>query len=346
MTTSVWAMLPEAIAAAGVAGSAPDTFATLQHPWVWDASGPKLGRRKLAQLSELGIDRPTILDTVQSEDGATKVLLGYGDDRVEVVHMPRQVSTARVTICLSCQVGCAMGCAFCATSQLGFRRHLTASEMVAGLLVTLHRFGPSDPSDLTLVFMGMGEPLHNLTEVCQAISVITHPRGLGLSPRRITLSTSGLLPELERLRTVPFRPLLAISLNATTDALRQQLMPMAHRYPLAALARLLSSFPLRRGERILVEYVLLAGINDSPEDAVRLADFVVSFPHHVNLLPFNEFPGTPFRRPSEEAIDAFARAILRRRPTVVTVRRSRGMDVRAACGQLARKTGGNSCTTG
>jgi 23S rRNA (adenine2503-C2)-methyltransferase len=177
-----------------------------------------------------------------------------------------------------------------------------------------------------------------LREVGRAIAVLCHPAGLGLSPRRITLSTSGLVPEMAELGQLEARPLLAISINATTDQQRSALMPIGRRYPLSELRSALEAFPLRPRERITVEYVLLAGVNDAPDDARRLSQFCASFPHQINLIPFNEHGGAKFRAPSEHTVDAFARAVLDERRTVLTVRRSRGRDVGAACGQLVLGT--------
>jgi 23S rRNA (adenine2503-C2)-methyltransferase len=262
-------------------------------------------------------------------------VLGFGGHSVEAVHMPRNVRGGRVTLCVSSQVGCAMGCTFCATAQLGFVRHLTAGEIVAQIAGVLHALGPRHPGDLTLVFMGMGEPLHNLAELSRAIGVVCDPLGLGLSPRRITLSTSGLVPEIDQLAELDPRPLLAVSLNATTDETRTALMPVNRRYPLAELRAALARYPLRARERITVEYVLLAGVNDTKADAARLADFCRAFPHQINLIPWNAHEHAAFRAPSEAEIDGFAREILAEARSVVTVRRSRGRDVRGACGQLA-----------
>jgi 23S rRNA (adenine2503-C2)-methyltransferase len=217
---------------------------------------------------------------------------------------------------------------------MGFGRHLLAHEIVGQVLSSMHALGPRHPGDLTLVFMGMGEPLHNLPEVARAISVLCDKAGLGLSPRRITVSTSGLVPEIAELGQIEHRPLLAISVNATTDEQRSALMPIGRRYPLSQLRAALERFPVRPRERITVEYVLLAGINDTTDDARRLANFCATFPHQINLIPFNEHRASDFRAPSEDVVDDFARAVLAERRTVLTVRRSRGRDVGAACGQL------------
>jgi 23S rRNA (adenine2503-C2)-methyltransferase len=324
-------LAPSELAALGLKAS---TFGRLHRPWQWDANGPALSARVRSALSEHGLGQPEFLEQHASSDGSTKVRLLLASDAVEAVHMPRAVSTQRVTLCISSQVGCAMGCSFCATASMGLRRQLGAGEIVAQVLFLMRAFGPRHPGQLTLVFMGMGEPLHNLAEVARAIDLFTEPSGLGLSPRRITVSTSGLVPQIDALAALHNRPLLAVSLNATTDALRRELMPINKRYPLAELRAALSRFPLRPRERITIEYVLLAGVNDSDDDAHRLADFCAPFPHHINLIPFNEHASSGFEAPSEDRVNAFARSLLARRPTILSVRRSRGRDVGAACGQL------------
>lgn len=340
--SAAFGLLPPELAEHGAGSAAQPLFVQLQRPWLWDAAGPAIGRSRRQQLAPMGLEPPTIVTRRVSRDGSTKLLLQLGADRVEAVHMPRTVRTQRVTLCISSQVGCAMGCTFCATASMGFQRQLTAGEIVSQVLVALFALGPRHPHELTLVFMGMGEPLHNLSEVARAVEVLCTPAGLGLAPGRITVSTSGLLPELARFGRLAKRPLLAVSLNATTDEQRRALMPVNRRYPLAALRAALQDYPLRRRERITVEYVLLAGVNDSSADAARLADYCAAFPSVINLIPFNEHARSPFRAPSEEAIDAFVRALLARRPCLLTVRRSRGKDVQAACGQLLVDTSARS----
>ena len=327
---SEFSALPSDLAARGFRN--PDhAFSQIQRPWLWRAGAPALGRDN-RELATFSLVAPHIQARNTAQDGSTKLLVEVDSgDRVEAVHMPR---AGRVTLCISSQVGCAMGCTFCATATMGFGRHLLAHEIVGQVLSTVHALGPRHPGDLTLVFMGMGEPLHNLPEVARAIAVLCHPAGLGLSPKRITVSTSGLVPEIAQLGQLDPRPLLAISVNATTDEQRCALMPIGRRYPLAELRSALERFPVRPRERITVEYVLLAGINDSTEDARRLAQFCASFPHQINLIPFNEHRATEFRAPSEDVVDDFAKAVLGERRTVLTVRRSRGRDVGAACGQL------------
>jgi 23S rRNA (adenine2503-C2)-methyltransferase len=316
-------------------GFGAGTFRALQRPWTYDAGGPALSLEKRARLVNIGIALPELRRCERSSDGSNKLVLGFGRNEVEAVHMPRDVRGGRVTLCVSSQVGCAMGCSFCATARMGFVRHLTAGEIVAQIARVVHALGPRHPGELTLVFMGMGEPLHNLDAVARAIRVLCDPLGLGISPRRMTLSTSGLVPELDELARLESRPLLAVSLNATTDATRAALMPVNRRYPLAELRAALARYPLRPRERITIEYVLLAGVNDTPDDAVRLAEFCRPFSHQINLIPWNAHEHAEFSAPAEPAIDAFARRILTQRKTVVTVRRSRGQDVRGACGQLA-----------
>jgi len=314
----------------------------MQRPWLWAEGAPSFGRKD-PDLRELSLAPPSILSQSNAADGSTKLLIQVdAGDRVEAVHMPRAVGTGRVTLCISSQVGCAMGCTFCATATMGFKRHLLAHEIIGQVLSAVHAFGPRHPGELTLVFMGMGEPLHNLPEVARAIRVLCEPGGLGLSARRITVSTSGLVPEIAALGALEPRPLLAISVNATTDAQRAELMPINRRYPLAELRAALERYPVRSRERITVEYVLLAGINDTPDDARRLSDFCLGFPHQINLIPFNEHGSSEFRAPPEAAIETFTRALLDHRPSILTVRRSRGRDVGAACGQLVVEGAGGA----
>ncbi len=312
------------------------SFERLQRPWLWKGGAPLLGRAARAMLEPYGLELPEVVERRQSLDGSCKLLLAFGEDRVEAVHMPRDVAGGRVTLCISSQVGCAMGCGFCATASMGFHRQLSAGEIVAQVLCVMAELGPRHPSALTLVFMGMGEPLHNLPQVARAIQLLCHERGLGLSPKRVTVSTSGLVPQIAELGRLTPRPLLAVSLNATTDELRRELMPIGRRYSLLALQQALVSYPLRPRERITVEYVLLAGVNDTAADAARLAAYCRDFPHNINLIPYNAHPRAPFSAPSEPEVDAFARALLDERPLLVTVRRSRGRDVHAACGQLVQ----------
>jgi 23S rRNA (adenine2503-C2)-methyltransferase len=334
-SSGVWGMSPSELTAA-VGASGASIFAALQRPWRWNAEGPALSPRVLQKLEPLGLVAPHIQERQLSADGSTKLLLDVRGDLIEAVHMPRSVGTGRVTLCISSQVGCAMGCTFCATAAMGFRRQLSAGEIVGQVLVVLQALGPRHPSELTLVFMGMGEPLHNLPEVARAIQILCTPEGLDLPARRITVSTSGLVPQIAELGLLPQKPLLAVSLNATTDELRRELMPINRRYPLAELQAALTRYPLRSRERITIEYVLLEGVNDTPADARRLAEFCAPFSHHINLIPFNAHAHAPFRAPAETTIHEFFGAIARDGQSLVTVRRSRGRDIQGACGQLVQ----------
>jgi 23S rRNA (adenine2503-C2)-methyltransferase len=289
-------------------------------------------RGKLQARTELRW--PEITESVESEDGSTKHAFLMGDgSQVEGVHMPYG---SRTTLCLSSQVGCAMGCTFCATGLMGIKRNLTAGEITGQVVTMLNAHGHPEHEPVNLVFMGMGEPLHNLDQVMAAFALLTDPKGLALSPRRITLSTSGLVSGIERLAAYARRPRLALSLNATTDAYRDRIMPVNKAWNLAALAAALKAFPLEHGERITLEYVLLAGVTDSLEDGRRLAVFARQFPSKVNLIPFNPHEGSGFAPPSEARIGELM-ALLAARDITVSVRRSRGQDVAGACGQLVRR---------
>jgi 23S rRNA (adenine2503-C2)-methyltransferase len=334
--SDAWALSASDLVERGIPSGAA-TFAALQRPWRWQGGIPDLSPRRLAELDVWGRVLPGIERLERSADGAAKLLLRTGADLIEAVHMPRSVvGGGRVTLCVSSQVGCAMGCGFCATASMGFIRHLTAGEIVAQVLVALHVLGPRHPSELTLVFMGMGEPLHNLRHVARAIEVLATPTGLGVSPRRITVSTSGLVPQIDELGALAVRPLLAISLNATRDEQRRELMPVNRRYPLAELRAALERYPLRPRERITVEYVLLAGVNDTPDDAERLVAFCEPFAHHINVIPFNAHDHAPYRPPTEDQIERFTRVLMESGRGLVTIRRSRGRDVQGACGQLVQ----------
>jgi len=244
----------------------------------------------------------------------------------------------KLTLCVSSQVGCALDCAFCATATLGFGRNLTAGEIVQQVYSAAARAGRRPTN---LVFMGMGEPLHNFEQVTKAVALLTHPWGAAFSPRRITVSTAGLVPkimELARLaeqgRTAP--PNLAISLNATTDEVRDHLMPINKKWPLSELLAAARAFPLGHGRKITFEYVLLAGVNDSDADAERLPRLLRGLPSMVNIIPWNPFSGPQFQRPSAERIRSF-QEILRARGMQTFIRTPRGDDIDAACGQLAAR---------
>ena len=290
-----------------------------------------LSRELRAALAEqFTITTPTLVERERSVDGTEKFLLRLADGRlIESVFIP---DTPAMTFCISTQVGCAMACAFCLTGKMGLVRHLTAGE-IAGQVRVLADALDMRGKRFNIVLMGMGEPLHNYDETMKALRILADERGLAVSPRRITLSTVGLLPALERLAHEPLMPNLAISLHAPTDVQRGELVPLNKKYGVADIIEACRRFPLKRRSRITFEYVLLAGVNDSPDDARRLAKLLAGVRSKVNLIPLNAAPGIPFERPSDEAIDRFAQ-ILADHHLTVSVRKSRGRDIRAACGQL------------
>ncbi|TMG79549.1 MAG: 23S rRNA (adenine(2503)-C(2))-methyltransferase RlmN, partial [Betaproteobacteria bacterium] len=249
--------------------------------------------------------------------------------RIEAVFIP---DTPAMTFCISTQVGCAMGCGFCLTGKMGLVRNLTAGE-IAGQVRVLANATHMLEHPFNIVLMGMGEPLHNYDPTMKALRILHSEHGLAVSPRRVTLSTVGIVPGLQRLAKEPLMPNLAISLHATTDEQRSELVPPNRKYPLAEILETCRRFPLKRRSRITFEYVMLDGVNDTPEDARRLARLLSGIKAKVNLIPLNPAPGIPFERPSDERIDRFAQ-ILADRHFTVSVRKSRGQDIRAACGQL------------
>lgn len=244
---------------------------------------------------------------------------------------PSAARRDKLTLCVSSQVGCALDCAFCATATLGFGRNLSPGEIVQQIYEATTRAGRRPTN---LVFMGMGEPLHNLENVKRAFTLLIHPWGAAFSPRRITVSTAGLVPGIAELGRLSPAPNLAISLNATTDEVRDHLMPINRKWPIAQLMRAARAFPLAHGRKVTFEYVLLAGVNDSDADAERLPRLIGGLPAMVNLIPWNPFSGPAFQRPSAERIRSF-QEILRRNNVQTYIRTPRGDDIDAACGQLA-----------
>jgi 23S rRNA (adenine2503-C2)-methyltransferase len=237
-----------------------------------------------------------------------------------------------MTFCISTQVVCAMACAFCLTGKMGLVRNLSAGEIVGQVRVLADALSLRD-GRFNIVLMGMGEPLHNYDETMRALRILADEHGFALPMRRVTLSTVGILPALERLALEPIMPNLAISLHAPTNQQRGQLVPLNKKYGVEEIIAACQKFPLKRRSRITFEYVLLAGVNDSPDDARALARLLAKVKSKVNLIPLNAAAGIPFGRPSDEVIDRFAR-ILSERGAIVSVRKSRGRDIRAACGQL------------
>lgn len=272
----------------------------------------------------------TVSSTVDSPDGTRRYLMALERDglAVEAVFIP---DGHRRTVCLSTQVGCRRGCRFCRTATVGFRRSLEAGEIV-GQFMAIRR-GIGELKGWNVVLMGMGEPLDNAEATCRAIALLADPAGLAVSHNRITLSTVGVVPELERLGQLPVMPKIAVSLNAATDEVRNRLMPVNRRYPLADLMAACRKLPLRSGNRITFEYVLLSGVNDSDEDARRLPRLLAGIPCKVNLIPFNPFPGARFAPPPQERVERFQQ-LLHDASVSSTIRRSRGAGIGAACGQL------------
>jgi 23S rRNA (adenine2503-C2)-methyltransferase len=280
--------------------------------------------------SNFTLTTPSIVNRERSSDGTEKFLLRLADGRqIESVFIP---DTPSMTFCISTQVGCAMACAFCLTGKMGLVRNLTAGEIVGQVRVLAHAVDLRDRA-FNIVLMGMGEPLHNYDATMKALRMLADEHGFALPPRRVTLSTVGLLPALERLAREPIMPNLAISLHAPTDVLRGDLVPLNKKYGIAEVINACKRFPVRKRSRITFEYVLLAGVNDRPEDARQLAKLLAGVKSKVNLIPLNAAPGIPFERPSDAAIDRFAQ-VLAERGVTVSVRKSRGRDIRAACGQL------------
>jgi 23S rRNA (adenine2503-C2)-methyltransferase len=285
---------------------------------------------RAALASTLTVTTPRIKSRDKSTDGTEKFLLQLADGRlIESVFIP---DTPAMTFCISTQVGCAMACGFCLTGRMGLVRNLTAGEIVGQVRVLVDALA-FHAITFNIVLMGMGEPLHNYDETMKALRILADEQGFAINPHRVTLSTVGLLPALEKLAHEPIMPNLAISLHAPTDAQRGALVPINRKYGIAEIIEACRRFPLKKRSRITFEYVLLAGVNDSPEDARRLAKLLTGLKAKVNVIPLNAAAGIPFERPTDEAIDRFARTLAERGITV-SVRKSRGRDIRAACGQL------------
>lgn len=288
-------------------------------------------RERLAAETTLAIG--DVVLSQKSSDGQTKKILFRLPDGqlIETVLMRYE---KRRTLCISTQAGCAMGCVFCATGQMGFKRNLTVAEIVGQVMYFARELAAEGQHVTNIVLMGMGEPLHNYEATVKALAILTHPLGLAYPPRRITLSTVGLVPEIIRLGQSGLGVNLAVSLHAATDELRDRLVPINRRYPLKVLMAALRTYPLPPRRRITFEYVLIDGVNDRPEDAGALVRLLRGLRCKVNLLPLNEAPDIPFRRPSQERVQTFQH-ILKSAGILATIRESRGLDISAACGLLA-----------
>jgi len=299
-------------------------------PLTW-TNLPARARRVLAERTVPGL--PEVSGEQRSSDGTRKFLLRLSDGQaIEAVYLPDGV---RRTVCVSSQVGCAMGCAFCMTARMGFLRNLTAGEILSQFFL-LERETDLSGRPYNVVFMGMGEPLANRENLEAALSILEDPEGMAISWRRITVSTSGLADALEAFAKSPACPRLSLSLNAADDVLRTRLMPVNRRYPLRRLREALQRLSTRERERISLEYVLLSGVNDGEEEARKVARFARGLKVKVNLIPYNGGPEAPFRRCGTEAVRRF-QEILLADGIATSIRKSRGEDILAACGQLARK---------
>ncbi|HEY1234126.1 MAG TPA: 23S rRNA (adenine(2503)-C(2))-methyltransferase RlmN [Candidatus Binatia bacterium] len=291
-------------------------------------------REKLAEHFAIG--RLRILRRAESRDGTVKFLFGLADgESIESVLIPEPT---RLTLCVSTQAGCAFGCAFCATALLGLKRNLTCGEIVDQILEVSRTF--TDDRRIThVVLMGMGEPLANYDQTLRALQIIIDSEwGVGISPRRVTLSTVGLIPQIEKLMAET-KVNLAISLHAPNNELRGQLMPVNRKYPLAQLIDCCRSLSIPRRKRITFEYVLMHGVNDSEQHARELAKLLRGVPSKVNVIPFNSHPGSEFLRPTNESIARFQN-VLHDAGVQINVRRPRGDDIQAACGQLQGEEAG------
>jgi 23S rRNA (adenine2503-C2)-methyltransferase len=292
---------------------------------------PAALREHLALRCDVGL--PRLATRYDSRDGTRRYLLTLADNRtVETVWMPEQ---DRSTICISSQVGCPVNCQFCLTALMGLERNLTAGEIVGQVLFVLREHNlTADGDRLNIVMMGMGEPLLNLPNVIKATRLLTDAEGLAISPRRITLSTSGIIPKIEELGREPIRPKLAISLNASTEEQRSKLMPITRKYHLKDLMAACKAYPLRPWEKLTFEYVLLKNINDTDADARRVVRLLANLNAKVNLIALNPGPGIPFETPDPERVTSFQSILRRTLPCFI--RKPRGLDIYAACGQLRR----------
>jgi 23S rRNA (adenine2503-C2)-methyltransferase len=277
------------------------------------------------------ITYPDVQGEFISKDGSARYLLRLQDNTsIEAVYMPEE---ERITLCLSSQAGCAVDCRFCFTALLGLKRNLSAGEILGQVLAVARAREIPPGSRLNLVFMGMGEPLLNLAQVMKAIRIFADPQGFGIPLRRITISTSGIVPGMRELARDPRRPKLAISLNASNEQQRTELMPINRKYPLSELLRACRAYPLRPRELLTFEYVLLGGFNDTDADALRVGELLRGMRAKVNLIPYNPGSELPYRSSPLERILAFQQ-LLTERSIPAYIRVSRGQDIGAACGQL------------
>ena len=298
---------------------------------------PKALRSSLSE--EWNIKLPPVHRRFDSLDGTRRYLVRLDDGELaETVFIPEE---HRSTICISSQIGCALACTFCLTGQLGLTRHLTAGEIAAQVLIAQRNNLSWEMRDsFNVVLMGMGEPLHNYDNVMKALRILHDEHGLNMSMSRITLSTAGLLPGVERLASEPAIPNLAISLTGATNEKRNELMPINRKYPLEQLLDVVRRFPLKHRQRVTFEYVLLRGVTDSPEDAFQLVKLLKGIRAKVNLIPLNEAEELGYQRPSDAVVEKFQQILVDHHISAF-VRKNRGNDISAACGQLKKKWAGD-----
>ena len=340
---------PELLAALVESGVVPERAARMRVGQIWrwihshgatrfDAMSNVAKETQAALAERFSLERPRVVDRQQSEDGTVKWLVGFGPGiEVETVFIP-EVGGGNGALCVSSQVGCTLNCTFCHTGTQALVRNLTAAEIVAQVQVARDDLGewtaaPGERRLTNLVFMGMGEPLYNLDGVADALDIVSDNEGLGISRRRITVSTSGVVPQLKPLgeRT---GAMLAISLHATNDELRDELVPINRKYPIAELMAAIRAYPgLSNAKRVTFEYVMLKGVNDSPAEARALVKLLAGIPAKINLIPFNPWPGSPYECSSGNRIHAFA-DIVNAAGYASPIRKPRGRDILAACGQL------------
>jgi 23S rRNA (adenine2503-C2)-methyltransferase len=296
---------------------------------------PRGLREQLAETHDLRW--PEVVERNHSRDGTVKLLFKLPDGAtIEAVFIPE---AERRTICISTQAGCPLKCTFCLTGIVGYTRNLAPWEILGQVATVMEEHGEGDAEKpWNIVVMGMGEPLLNYEATVQALRVLMDDEGFDVAPRRLTLSTVGILPALEKLAAEPVRPNLAISLHASNPALRAQLMPIEHKYALADVVEAALRYPVPRGGRVTFEYVLLQGVNDAPANARELARLLGGRHCKVNLIPLNPAPEIPYGAPGEQAVEEFCR-VLSAAEVPVSVRRSRGQDILAACGQLQLQSG-------
>ena len=350
----IYGLLPEELAGFEAGGLKAQSFRAKQvYSWLYHkyassfSAMTNLSKKAREELNEgFKISSLSIKRVEESRDGTKKFLLESEDKRFfeavlilmkEGVKDDEGISRGeRYTLCLSSQIGCRIGCSFCSTARGGFVRNLSAGEIVEQVVILKREGGIDSTKSVNIVFMGMGEPLDNLDAVSRAIKILSHKDGLSISRRRHTISTSGLAPQIEKLGRLDLGVQIALSLHAVDDSLRSRLIPLNKAYNIARVLDSLRNFPLASRNRILFEYLVLGGMNDSLAEAKKLVRLLHGFRAKVNLIPFNPHKGSEFSRPSKEALEAFG-AYLRAHGLVATIRESRGIDISAACGQLREK---------